>query len=149
MQRSYISEIKSVREWKLDELYLYSDAHKDAYGFRSYPSHLLEPQHTMEEVMNEVASIYRACDEACERERKRELRARAHSHYHWLMLQEASRHPRGIVFKNPNWEDGDSYEGAYYYNDPYGKNYYGEREYGYYIAPAFTNDQMSQLGWLI
>lgn len=134
MTRTYISEIKSLREWKEDALYLYSDAHKDVYGSRYYPSDLLEDDVPMERVMSAVASIYEQCNAAAEEERKIAIRWEAKMYYHRLMVEEARRSPDAVVYDNPDWDymcessshwaylDNQIGAELYYFNKSYSNN---------------------------
>lgn len=131
MTRTYISEIKSLRGWKEDALYLYSDAHKDVYGSRYYPSYLLEDEHSMERVMSAVESIYAQCEVAAEEERKIAIKWEAKMWFHRLMVEEARRSPDAVVYDNEDWDsycenskhwaylDNQVGKELYYFNKPF------------------------------
>lgn len=57
MTRTYISTIPTLLEWKHEELSFYSDIHKDIHGCRWVPEYLLNPEHSMEEVMESMSSL--------------------------------------------------------------------------------------------
>lgn len=107
MNRTYISTIGSIADWKHDLLIggCFSDMFKDAYGYRprSIMDNLFDPECTMEAVLDTYASTYEDVIKACERDRREEEKRLASRHIEWLMVQEASR--MGHVWINPEWDD--------------------------------------------
>lgn len=137
MNRTYISEIKSVLDMKAEILYLYSDCHKDVYGVRGTPMGWNDPSYTMEDAMNDMERMYDMCDAEAKRERRQWDIRQGKNHFHWLMLQEASRTEGAVVYKNENF---DSYAlRDVYPSSPYGETFSGDREYEYYIPKVHKN----------
>lgn len=136
--RSYIEKIGSIKDWKQDFLYCYSDLHKDVYGTRSGDSWLMQDETTMEQVMSHYFNLIARCNAQADADWKKAQKRIGHKHFHRLMVEEASRHPDGVVYINPEWDDQCEY-------DSYYAEYLGIEKWEYYIPVMNTNDQLGNI----
>lgn len=132
-------EIKKVADWKKDYLELFSDMHKDAYGFRPR-NHgwMFDIDTSMEEVMDEYHRVWEAVSEECAREEKAHIRRGVAKRVHTLMIMEANTDPKGIVFVNPEWCE-------WCENDPHYAEYMGIEQWCFYIPKKVEAPKMKSI----